>query len=102
MCYLLREAQELLGGFCIADFFPWMEWLCKFIGLEARLEKNFRELDKLYDTVIEEHLDPLKPKPEHEDFVDVLLRLQRDPIGNVVLSKDSIKGALTVNSLATF
>uniref|UniRef100_A0A2C9UJ75 Cytochrome P450 n=1 Tax=Manihot esculenta TaxID=3983 RepID=A0A2C9UJ75_MANES len=92
---LLREAQGLLGGFCIADFFSWMGWLCKFNGLEARVEKIFTELDKLYDKVIQEHLDSRRPKTQHEDFVDVLLRLQKDPSREAALSNDSIKGALT-------
>ncbi|KAF2282873.1 hypothetical protein GH714_043357 [Hevea brasiliensis] len=91
---LLREAQQSLGGFCIADFFPWMGWLCKFNGLEARVEKNFKEFDKLYDKLLQEHLDPRRPKPEHEDLVDVLLRLQKDPNREVELSDDSIKSAL--------
>ena len=55
---ILHETQDLLGGFCIADFFPWMGWLSKFNGLETRLEKNFGELDEFIDKVIEEHLDP--------------------------------------------
>ncbi|CAL8158281.1 unnamed protein product [Prunus armeniaca] len=45
--------------------------------------------------VIEEHLDPRRPKPEHEDLVDVLLRVQRDPSQAVPLSNDQIKGVLT-------
>ncbi|XP_050221330.1 cytochrome P450 71A9-like [Mercurialis annua] len=92
--YLLGEAQEILGGFCIADFFPRMEWVCKFNGLEARAEKTFGQLDKFYDKILEEHLDPDRPEPEHEDLVDVLLRLQRDDSRNTSLSNDSIKGVL--------
>jgi cytochrome P450 len=93
---ILRETQDLLGGFCIEDFFPWMGWLNKFNGLETRLEKNFRELDELYDKVIEEHLDQRRPEPEHEDLVDVLLRVQKDPNQATALNSDQIKGVLTV------
>nr|AYM55627.1 cytochrome p450 [Croton stellatopilosus] len=89
---LLHEAQELLGGFCVADFFPRMEWLCKFNGFEARLDKNFREQDKLYDKVIQEHLRPNRPEPEQADFTDALLRLQNE--NDSTLTNDSIKGAL--------
>ncbi|KAL7191824.1 hypothetical protein ACSBR2_023823 [Camellia fascicularis] len=76
---ILNETQHLLGGFCVADFFPWMGWLNKFNGIGSMVEKNFKELDKYYDQMIEEHLDTNRPKLEHEDFVDVLLRLQKDP-----------------------
>ncbi|KAK9995610.1 hypothetical protein SO802_020296 [Lithocarpus litseifolius] len=30
---ILHETQDLLGGFCIADFFPWIGWIWKFNGL---------------------------------------------------------------------
>ncbi|KAM4107463.1 hypothetical protein ACB094_04G147000 [Castanea mollissima] len=93
---ILNDTQDLLGGLCIADFFPWMGcWLSKFNGLETRLEKNFRELDEIYDKVIEEHLDLRRPEPEHEDLVDVLLRVQKDSNQAIALSSDHIKGVLT-------
>lgn len=95
---VLHETQDLLGGFCMADFFPWMGWLNKFNGLETRLEKNFGELDEFIDKVIEEHLDPRRPEPEHEDLVDVLLGVQKDSNQSIALSNDQIKGVLTVLS----
>lgn len=92
---ILHETAELLGRFFIGDFFPWMRWLNKFNGLEARVEKNFRKLDELYDKVIEEHLDSERPEPEHEDLVDVLLQVQADPNQAIALNNDQIKGVLT-------
>lgn len=93
---MLHETQGLLGGFCMADFFPWLGWLNKLNGLEMRLEKCFRELDNFYDKVIEEHLDPKRPKAEHEDVVDVLLQVQKDPSQAITINNDQIKGVLTV------
>lgn len=59
-------------------FFPWMGWLDKFNGREARVMKIFRELDRFYDEeILQQHLDPRRPKPEHEDLVDVLVRIKR-------------------------
>ncbi|CAL5375096.1 unnamed protein product [Camellia sinensis] len=92
---ILNETQHLLGGFCVADFFPWMGWLNKFNGIGSMVEKNFKELDKYCDQMIEEHLDTNRPKLEHEDFVDVLLRLQKDPTQEIALGNEHIKGVLT-------
>ncbi|PRQ17170.1 putative premnaspirodiene oxygenase [Rosa chinensis] len=92
---LLEEAMNLLGGFCISDFLPWMGWLNKFNGLEKRVDKCFKGLDSFYDKVIEEHLDPKRPTPEHEDLVDVLLRVQKDPSQAIALTNDQIKGVIT-------
>ncbi|KAG6686390.1 hypothetical protein I3842_11G015600 [Carya illinoinensis] len=89
----LRETQDLLGGFCIADFFPRMGWLNKFNGLEERVENNFRQLDEFYEKVIEEHRSS---KPENdEDLVAVLLRIQKDSNQELPLHIDQIKGVLT-------
>ncbi|OVA20565.1 Cytochrome P450 [Macleaya cordata] len=92
---VLIETQDLLAGFSTADFFPWMGWIHKFDGLEARLEKNFRQLDDFYDKVIDEHLNSQRPNPELEDLVDVLLRIQKDPSQGTTLNRDQIKGILT-------
>lgn len=93
-----REIQKVLGGFCIADFFPKMEWFNKLNGLEQKIDENFWELDTLYDEEVEEHKDPRRTKPEHEDLVDVLLRLQKDPNQELRLTDDNMKGVLTVSS----
>ncbi|KAK7263822.1 hypothetical protein RJT34_31419 [Clitoria ternatea] len=94
VCEMLRETQELLGGFCVADFFPRLGWLNKFNGLENRLDKNFRELDEFYEQVIEEHIHDHERL--HENLVDVLLQIQKDPHRVVAITNDQIKGVLTV------
>ncbi|KAK7265615.1 hypothetical protein RJT34_33237 [Clitoria ternatea] len=93
VCEMLRETQELLGGFCVADFFPRLGWLNKFNGLENRLDKNFRELDEFYEQVIEEHIHDHERL--HENLVDVLLQVQKDPHRVVAITNDQIKGVLT-------
>ena len=95
---MVRETQELLGGFCLIDFFPRLGWLNKFNGLESRLEKNFKELDNFYDKVIKEHVDDYDETlgVEYEDLVDVLLRVQKDQNQAIAISDDQIKGVITV------
>ncbi|KAL2321770.1 hypothetical protein Fmac_026149 [Flemingia macrophylla] len=97
LCEMLKETQEMLGGFFLVDFFPRLGWLGKFTAIEDRLERNFREIDKFYDQVIEEHVNERErngaTKHEH-DVVDVLLQLQRDPNRPVAIGDDQIKGVL--------
>uniref|UniRef100_A0A7C9AEB2 Costunolide synthase n=1 Tax=Opuntia streptacantha TaxID=393608 RepID=A0A7C9AEB2_OPUST len=93
---ILRDTQRLLGEVNLADFYPWLGWLLnKVNGLDARLEKTFKELDELYDEVIEEHLHRASTTSNHEDLVDVLLRLQRDPTQTISLDNNQVKGILT-------
>ncbi|KAL3745396.1 hypothetical protein ACJRO7_014495 [Eucalyptus globulus] len=91
----IRDIQTLLGGLCVADLFPQMAWFNRLNGFKAKVEKYFWELDKLYDDVIKEHQDPKRPKPDHEDLVDVMLRLQRDPNQAIALTREQIKGVIT-------
>ncbi|KAJ6850088.1 cytochrome P450 71A9-like [Iris pallida] len=100
---VLEETQKLLGGFCVADFFPWLGWCNWVTGLERRLRKNFEELDGIYSQVIDEHLNDMsaaaasgRPPAYDEDLVHVLLRLQKDHThGSTFSSMDHIKALLT-------
>ncbi|WOL17500.1 Cytochrome P450 [Canna indica] len=92
---VLAEAQDVFGGFCTGDFFPWMRWIHALDGLQARVEKVFKELDSFYNQVIEEHLKQ-EPSLEHVDMVHVLLRLLEDPTHRKTFSSmNHIKGLLT-------
>ncbi|XP_059300532.1 cytochrome P450 71A9-like [Lycium ferocissimum] len=93
---ILYETQELLGEFNSADYFPKMAWINKINGLDERLEKNFRELDKFYDKVIKDHVNSSSriKQRDDEDLVDVLLRIQKDPHQGVPLHDNHIKGLL--------
>ncbi|XP_026400228.1 cytochrome P450 71A9-like [Papaver somniferum] len=90
----LQETQNLLVGFSTADLFPWMSWIHKFDGLDKKLEKNFRHMDEFYDNVIDEHISKSSKAGVEEDFVDVLLRVQKDPSQGITLTRDNIKGIL--------
>lgn len=94
---ILHETQDLLGMVNIADYFPWMGWFNKLNGVQARVDKNFRKLDSFYDRAIQEHREcPSRSGPdEHEDLVDVLLRIQTDPNQDIGLTDDQIKAVLT-------
>ncbi|XP_077219466.1 cytochrome P450 71A9-like [Tasmannia lanceolata] len=92
---ILKESQALLGGFCISDYFPGLEWVNTFTGMRARLEKNFRELDDFYEGVIKEHLNHERPETENEGIVDFLLKVQKDPSLATPLNRDQIKAIIT-------
>ncbi|XP_020081198.1 cytochrome P450 71A1-like [Ananas comosus] len=87
---LLEENSYLLGAFNIEDYFPWLAWLGVFLGgLSSRARRNFKRWDDLLDEVIEDHENG-KDDGE-EDFVDVLLSLQKDSNLDFKLEKDHMK-----------
>ncbi|KAL7138867.1 hypothetical protein ABFS83_09G011300 [Erythranthe nasuta] len=98
---VLGETQHLVGEFNIADYFPGLAWVNRFNGVDKRLEKNFQALDRFLDRVIQEHLDPVRIKPDVEDIIDVLLGIQKDPRHTwMALSHEHIKGVLLVDIFA--
>ncbi|KAJ8633848.1 hypothetical protein MRB53_027184 [Persea americana] len=91
---ILGESQAIIVGFGIADFFPSLEWINKVTGFKEKLDKVFRSLDSFFEEVIEQHLDPTRPKPDHEDFMDVMLRVQKDTTQGITLTRQHIKAVI--------
>ncbi|KAL4308155.1 hypothetical protein GQ457_01G002470 [Hibiscus cannabinus] len=91
---LLNQTQALLSSFCFSDYFPLMGWVDRLTGFHNRLEKIFKELDTFYQELIDEHLDPNRPKPEENDIIDVLLQISKDGGFPFDLSIDHIKAIL--------
>ncbi|THG01375.1 hypothetical protein TEA_006326 [Camellia sinensis var. sinensis] len=63
-------------------------------GLYGRLEKNFKEFDKFYQEIIDDHLDPKRRKSNQEDITDVLLKLQNNRSLAIDITFDHIKAVL--------
>ncbi|XP_074297365.1 5-OH-xanthotoxin synthase-like [Silene latifolia] len=91
---LLNEMQALFVGFFYADYFPYLAWLDKLTGQFSKLEKVFKNMDKFYDELISDHLDPNRPKTGHEDIIDVLLQLKKQRSFAFELTFDHIKAIL--------
>ncbi|XVF82315.1 hypothetical protein PTKIN_Ptkin16aG0036600 [Pterospermum kingtungense] len=91
---LLNETQAMFGIFFYSDYIPFMGWVDRVSGLLGRLEKNFKDFDTFYQELIDEHLDPNRPKPEQEDILDVLLQIRRDRVFQVDLTLEHIKAVL--------
>ncbi|KAJ6742924.1 CYTOCHROME P450 83B1 [Salix viminalis] len=76
------------------NYFPYMGWVDRLTGLARRLEKNFKEFDAFYQQIIDEHLDPNRSMPEHEDILDILLQIYKDRPYKTQLTFDHIKAIL--------
>ncbi|KAG5042129.1 hypothetical protein AAZX31_03G027600 [Glycine max] len=88
---LLNECEAMLSIFFVSDYVPFLGWIDKLSGLQARLEKSFKELDKFSQEVIEEHMDPNRRTSKEEDIIDVLLQLKKQRSFSTDLTIDHIK-----------
>ncbi|XP_026442035.1 cytochrome P450 71B34-like [Papaver somniferum] len=92
---IIFEAIDMLSSFSATDYFPGVGWIIdRLTGLHGRLEKSFHDLDNFYQKIIDEHLDTGRLKSGHEDIIDVLLKLEREGLNSVHLTKDHIKAIL--------
>lgn len=89
------EAQDLFAGFTIGDFFPQLEPVASTVtGLRRRLKNCLADLREVCDEIVEEHINGTHkrvPGDRDEDFVDVLLRVQKSPDLEVPLTDDNLK-----------
>ncbi|KQJ91700.1 cytochrome P450 71A1 [Brachypodium distachyon] len=92
---VLAEAQDLFAGFTIGDFFPQLEPVASTVtGLRRRLKNCLADLREVCDEIVEEHINGTHkrvPGDRDEDFVDVLLRVQKSPDLEVPLTDDNLK-----------
>ena len=87
----------MLDSFSAEDFFPSVGWIVDALtGLRNRHSKCFKNLDNYFQMVVDEHLDPSRAKPEHEDLVDALVGLSKDENFAFHLSRENIKAILLV------
>ncbi|KAK9090286.1 hypothetical protein Sjap_023463 [Stephania japonica] len=78
---LLSVFLDVLRTFNVGDFVPWLAWVNHFNGLNAKAEREFKDLDCFLEKVIQDHVDRREKESvisvgdDYEDFVDVLLRI---------------------------
>ncbi|CAK9143940.1 unnamed protein product [Ilex paraguariensis] len=101
---LLRELLVLLGSLNFGDFFPWLSWINRINGFDSKLDKVAKEIDDFLEGVLQDHMDRLEMesgrKKVHgegrEDFVDTLLKIQKEDVTGISIDRDSIKAILLV------
>ncbi|KAH6828938.1 hypothetical protein C2S53_013505 [Perilla frutescens var. hirtella] len=91
---LVLEAQALMVSFYFSDHFPRLTWvLDKLSGLLGRLDRNFREMDALYQQLIDDHLRSAdRHHRDRDDVIDLMINLRRRSPDSVTW--DQIKALL--------
>ncbi|XP_028781793.1 cytochrome P450 71A3-like [Neltuma alba] len=100
---LLDNFGELMGSFVLGDYTPWLDWLGHANGFYARTHAVAEEFDRFLEEVVEEHMN--RPKEAYDstegddDFVDLLLSLQRTNSIGFPIDRSAIKAVILVRSL---
>ncbi|KAK3001565.1 hypothetical protein RJ639_021235 [Escallonia herrerae] len=91
---IIRESEAVFMAFFVSDYFPPLGWLDRSTRSYHRLQKNFKEMDTFYQELIDEHLNPKRPKSTQEDIIDIMLQLRKDQLSSFNLTMDHIKAVL--------
>ncbi|CAO2173995.1 unnamed protein product [Urochloa humidicola] len=83
---LFADFEGLLGTVTIGDYVPWLAWVDKLMGLDARAARTSAQMDALLERVIADHRQRRRDgRPEdggHRDFVDVMLDVNEEAANN--------------------
>ncbi|GMJ09695.1 cytochrome P450, family 71, subfamily B, polypeptide 36 [Hibiscus trionum] len=95
---LIHDVAVVASAFSYEECFPGFGWIIdRLNGHNGRVERVFRELDALFQQVIDDHLKPGRTKHE-EDIIDVMLGIEKEQIGELGhrawLTKNHIKAVL--------
>ncbi|KAJ0804439.1 putative cytochrome P450 [Helianthus annuus] len=80
---LLARFTYLIGCFSVGNYIPWLSWVDRVSGLEARTKKVAKEFDEFLEGVLEEHVYKKtmmdgegNRNDKGQDLLDILLDLQ--------------------------
>ncbi|KAG6419558.1 hypothetical protein SASPL_121780 [Salvia splendens] len=92
------EFGVLLGVLPLWEYIPCLSWTRRFDGLDKRVERVAKEIDKFLESVLQEHR--VRERREDDggelDFVDILLDFQRENASLAPIEDDTIK-AIVLN-----
>ncbi|KAI7751773.1 hypothetical protein M8C21_027106 [Ambrosia artemisiifolia] len=96
---LLKRLLDMFIVFSIGTYIPWLSWVDRITGSIGRAEKIAKEFDEFLEEVIAEHVNKKKGEDgksdgDGEDFVDILLDLQKDKTTGFTLTRDTLKAII--------
>ncbi|KAL8547605.1 hypothetical protein ACS0TY_007070 [Phlomoides rotata] len=92
---LLTELMGLIGVVSIGDFIPWLSWLNRVSGLDGRLDRVAKEMDDFLEDVIQERMEYKEEIEDNEEnFVDIMLQIQKENSADVSIRRESIKAII--------
>ncbi|KAI3846297.1 hypothetical protein MKW92_026230, partial [Papaver armeniacum] len=93
---ILYGAVDALNCFSASDLFPSAGWVIdRITGFHGRTEKCFHDLDGFFQQIIDIRSNSKKQQTEQEDFLDILLKLEKEETSTIRLTFDHIKAVLT-------
>ncbi|PIA30303.1 hypothetical protein AQUCO_05600019v1 [Aquilegia coerulea] len=98
---IFTEFTYLLSVSNMGDLIPSLAWVNRLNGINARVEKCFRDIDTFLHEVVEQHINKQRGiygddsgDNEEEDFVDVMLGIEKESSFGIPLVRDNTKAII--------
>ncbi|KAK9933251.1 hypothetical protein M0R45_020452 [Rubus argutus] len=95
---MIHDMEVMLSAFSAADFFPSGigSTIDRISGKHKEFDRVSGEIDRFLQQVIDDHLKPGRTQQDHEDIVDVLLKIVKEQsgFGDAQLGHNNIKAIL--------
>ncbi|OMO82786.1 Cytochrome P450 [Corchorus olitorius] len=99
---LTRRIYALLMSFSFGDMFPYLKWMDVLTGYIPTMKAISREVDVIFDQLIEERRALKNFEEIKRDFLSIILQLQRDGLLEIDLTGDNIKALLLSTGKSLF
>ncbi|PWA55972.1 cytochrome P450 [Artemisia annua] len=92
---LLKTYLSMFTRLSVGSYIPSLSWVDRLTGLMGSAEKVTKEFDEFLEDIIEEHAKgELERNDERQDFIDILLNVQKDNTAGFTLKRDTIKAVI--------
>ncbi|KAL3849307.1 hypothetical protein ACJIZ3_011189 [Penstemon smallii] len=91
---LLNEIQAIKLLLFVGDYYPVLGWIDRLSGKISRVDKVVKDMDTLFQQLIDEHLSPNRPHYMDGDFLDILFQFREQQSSSVPFDWDNIKALL--------
>ncbi|KAH7846041.1 hypothetical protein Vadar_009065 [Vaccinium darrowii] len=97
---LLRDFIALTGVLDIGHFVPWLGWVNRVSGVDAKIDRVAKRLDEFLEGLVEERLisksDGGDDSEGNKNFFDVLLQIYKDNSAGISIDRDCIKAQILI------
>ena len=104
---VMKEFNKVLAEFNVGDLIPWLGWIDRINGRDAKIDKIAQVFDEFLERVVREHEDRLVERRKNKDsdsceqvkdIVDVLLDIQENQTLQFPIDRDCIKALILVSN----
>ncbi|KAG7536471.1 Cytochrome P450 superfamily [Arabidopsis suecica] len=91
---IVRKTMELSGSFPLGEYIPSLAWIDTIRGVDDKVEEVSNKIDSFLEKAVQEHVADHADKERSDDFVDILVSIQREKTMGFEFGNSEIKNLI--------